>query len=162
MPKTINFNSINRPYLRLIMQDDAQTTIDVTTPTEAMVEELTATAPELEDVLKTMDANSIRAVYDLAARLISCNLMGLPVTVDDLRGGSPKANAQITRDILAGREQGAKREEILLNAGIALYLGLDGLTLADGIKKAAEIIDSGAALAKLDRFAAATQEAAKA
>lgn len=60
MPKTINFNSINRPYLRLIMQDDAQTTIDVTTPTEAMVEELTATAPELEDVLKTMDANSIR------------------------------------------------------------------------------------------------------
>ena len=50
----------------------------------------------------------------------------------------------------------------MLNAGIALYLGLDGLTLADGIKKAAEIIDSGAALAKLDRFAAATQEAAKA
>lgn len=83
-------------------------------------------------------------------------------TVDELRGGSPKANAQITRDILAGREQGAKREEILLNAGIALYLGLDGLTLADGIKKAAEIIDSGAALDKLNRFAAATQEAAKA
>ena len=55
-----------------------------------------------------------------------------------------------------------KREEILLNAGIALYLGLDGLTLADGIKKAAEMIDSGASLAKLDRFAAATQEAAKA
>ena len=67
-------------------------------------------------------------------------------TVDDLRGGSPKVNAQITRDILSGREQGAKREEILLNAGIALYLGLDGLTLADGIKKAAELIDSGAAL----------------
>ena len=83
-------------------------------------------------------------------------------TVDDLRGGSPKANAQITRDILSGREQGAKREEILLNAGIALYLGLDGLSLADGIKKAAELIDSGAALAKLDQFAAATQEAAKA
>ena len=83
-------------------------------------------------------------------------------TVDELRGGSPKANAQITRDILSGKEQGAKREEILLNAGIALYLGLDGLTLADGIKKAAELIDSGAALDKLDRFAAATQEAAKA
>jgi len=83
-------------------------------------------------------------------------------TVDDLRGGSPRVNAQITRDILSGREQGAKREEILLNAGIALYLGLDGLTLEDGIKKAAELIDSGAALAKLDQFAAATQEAAKA
>ncbi len=63
-------------------------------------------------------------------------------TVDELCGGSPKANAQITRDILAGREQGAKREEILLNAGIALYLGLDGLTLADGIKKAAEAAEA--------------------
>ena len=81
--------------------------------------------------------------------------------MDDLRGGSPRVNAQITRDILSGREQGAKREEILLNAGIALYLGLDGLTLEDGIKKAAELIDSGAALAKLDQFAAATQEAAQ-
>ena len=47
MAKTINFNNINRPFLRLIMQDDAQTTIDVTTPTEALVEELTAAAPEL-------------------------------------------------------------------------------------------------------------------
>ena len=50
----------------------------------------------------------------------------------------------------------------MLNAGIALYLGLDGLTLADGIKKAAELIDSGATLAKLNLFAAASQEAAKA
>lgn len=83
--------------------------------------------------------------------------------MDDLRGGSPRVNAQITRDILSGREQGAKREEILLNAGIALYLGLDGLTLKDGIKKAAELIDSRVRhSAKLDQFAAATQEAAKA
>ena len=62
---------------------------------------------------------------------------------------------------VASRSRGEPRQRPL-RAGIALYLGLDGLTLADGIKKAAELIDSGAALAKLDRFAAATQEAAKA
>lgn len=82
-------------------------------------------------------------------------------TVDELRGGSPADNAQITRDVLSGREQGAKRDIILLNAGIALYLGIDGLQLTDGIVRAAELIDSGAAYRKLEQFIAATQEAAQ-
>ena len=81
-----------------------------------------------------------------------------PCTVDDLRGGSPKENAQITRDVLSGKEKGAKRDEILLNAGIALYLGIDGIQLVDGIQKAAELIDSGAAYEKLMQFIRATQE----
>lgn len=85
MAKILDFNKLNRPTLRLIMQDDRRTTIDVTTPSEALVEELTETAPELETVVKSMDANSIRTVYDLAARLISCNLAGLQVTAEDLR-----------------------------------------------------------------------------
>lgn len=85
--------------------------------------------------------------------------LGLPsCTVADLRGGSPQENAQITRDVLSGKERGAKRSEILLNAGIALYLGIDGIQLADGIKKAAELIDSGAAYAKLGQFIRTTQE----
>ena len=78
--------------------------------------------------------------------------------VDDLRGGSPKENAQITRDVLSGKERSAKRDEILLNAGIALYLGIDGIQLVDGIQKAAELIDSGAAYEKLQQFIKATQE----
>lgn len=81
-------------------------------------------------------------------------------TVADLRGGAPAENAQITRNILSGSERGAKRDIILLNAGIALYLGIDGYQLVDGIKKAAELIDSGAALQKLQQFVRATQEAA--
>ena len=88
--------------------------------------------------------------------------VGLPAcTVGDLRGGSPKENARITRDVLGGAEKGAKRDEILLNAGIALYLGIDGINMKEGIAKAAELIDSGAALRKLDAFVKATQEAAK-
>ena len=47
------------------------------------------------------------------------------------------------------------------NAVWAYTLGT-AIAIKKGIKKAAELIDSGAALAKLDRFAAATQEAAKA
>lgn len=82
-------------------------------------------------------------------------------TVDELRGGSPADNAQITHDVLSGKEQGAKRDIILLNAGIALYLGIDGLQLTDGIARAAELIDSGAAYRKLEQFIAATQEAAQ-
>ncbi|MDY3619382.1 anthranilate phosphoribosyltransferase [Agathobaculum sp.] len=81
-----------------------------------------------------------------------------PCTVDDLRGGSPAENAQITRDVLVGREQGAKRDIILLNAGLALYLGIDGYELSDGIARAAELIDSGAAYEKLTQFIRATQE----
>ena len=40
---------------------------------------------------------------------------------DDLKGGSPQENAQITRDILAG-QKGHKRNAVLLNAGAALYI----------------------------------------
>ena len=81
-----------------------------------------------------------------------------PCSVDDLRGGLPAENAEITKNVLSGKEQGAKRDEILLNAGIALYLGIDGLQLTDGIAKAAELIDSGAAYDKLTQFVRATQE----
>lgn len=79
-------------------------------------------------------------------------------TVDDLRGGLPEENARITRDVLSGKEQSAKRDEILLNAGIALYLGIDGYELSDGIARAAELIDSGKAYQKLEQFIRATQE----
>lgn len=84
-----------------------------------------------------------------------------PCTIEDLKGGSPEENAAITRGILNGEIRGHKRDIILLNAGIALYLGIDGITLEEGIQKAAELIDSGAAYAKLEQFIQATQEAAR-
>lgn len=79
-------------------------------------------------------------------------------SLDEMIGGNPEENARITRDILSGKEMGAKRDVILMNAGMSLYLGIDGITLAEGIQKAAELIDSGKALAKLEEFAAATKE----
>ena len=75
----------------------------------------------------------------------------------DLIGGTPEENAQITMDILTGKETGAKRDVVLMNAGMALYLGIDGITLAEGVEKAKELIESGAALKKYEEFREATK-----
>lgn len=81
--------------------------------------------------------------------------------LSELVGGNPEENAQITRDVLSGKERGAKRDVVLLNAGMSLYLGIDGITLAEGIQKAAELIDSGRAMEKLEEFVSATKEYTK-
>ncbi len=71
---------------------------------------------------------------------------------EDIVGGTPVENAAITRGILEGKITGAKRDIVLLNAGAAIYTYGKAETLADGIKLAAEMIDSGKALAKLEDF----------
>lgn len=72
--------------------------------------------------------------------------------LEELIGGTPQENAQITRDILSGKETGAKRNVILMNAGIAIYLGKEGITMEEGVALAKEMIDSGKALEKLEQF----------
>lgn len=69
----------------------------------------------------------------------------------DLVGGTPEENAQITLNILKG-EKGHKRNAVLMNAGAALYIGGKADSMADGIKLAGEIIDSGKALETLNKF----------
>ena len=66
-------------------------------------------------------------------------------TREDLEGGTPEENAQITRDILSGKLTGPKRDTVLMNAGAGLYIGGAADSLADGIKVATELVDSGAA-----------------
>lgn len=73
----------------------------------------------------------------------------------DLVGGTPEENAAITRAILSG-ERGPKRDAVLLNAGAALYIGGKADTLQNGVLLAAQLIDSGAALKKLEAFRAAS------
>ena len=72
-------------------------------------------------------------------------------TKDDLKGGAPVENAQITRDILAG-QKGHKRNAVLMNAGAALYIGGKAESMKDGIALAAELIDSGKATATLEKM----------
>lgn len=71
---------------------------------------------------------------------------------EELQGGTPQENAAITRAILEGRETGAKRQAVCLNAGAALYLAGKAEDLGAGVKLAEELIDSGAALKKLEAF----------
>jgi anthranilate phosphoribosyltransferase len=71
---------------------------------------------------------------------------------EDLVGGTPAENAAITRAILSGKEKGPKRDATLMNAGAALYIGGKAETMADGIKLAAELIDSGKATETLEKM----------
>lgn len=73
-------------------------------------------------------------------------------TKDDLLGGTPAENAAITRGILSGEITGHKRNAVLLNAGAAIYIGGKADSMKAGIELAAELIDSGKALAALDAF----------
>ena len=75
---------------------------------------------------------------------------------EDIVGGTADENAIITKDILTGKEQGAKRDIVLLNAGAALYTIGKAETIKDGVKLAAEMIDSGKANEKLEQFIAYT------
>ena len=71
---------------------------------------------------------------------------------DDIKGGTPEENAAITRAILAGQEQGPKRDIVLLNAGAAIYLGGKAASIADGIGVARSLIANGAGLRKVEEF----------
>ena len=72
-------------------------------------------------------------------------------TKDELKGGTPAENAQITRDILAGK-QGHQRNAVLLNAGAALYISDKADSMKDGVVLAAKLIDSGKAAQTLEKF----------
>lgn len=72
-----------------------------------------------------------------------------PARAADITGGDPAENARIIRALLAG-EQGPKRDILLLNAAFAIMAGGKADTPPEGIRLAAEAVDSGAAQAKLD------------
>ncbi len=73
-------------------------------------------------------------------------------------GGSPAENARALRGLLAG-EPSAYRDAVLLNAAAALVVADKAATLRDGVAMAAESIDSGAALRRVDALAAVTNAA---
>jgi len=74
-----------------------------------------------------------------------------PVSLESIRGGSPADNAALVRRILE-RATGPQREVVLMNAAAALVAGGKAKTLQEGAKSAAEAIDSGNALARLDHL----------
>ena len=81
--------------------------------------------------------------------------LGLPrATLADLKGGATAQESAAQLRAIFGGEQGAKRDMVLINAGSALMAAGVAADLRAGVEKAAEIIDSGKALAKLDQLVA--------
>ncbi len=77
---------------------------------------------------------------------------------EELVGGVPEVNAQITRDILSGKTQGTRRNAVLLNAGTALFTAGRAETIANGIQLAARMIDSGKAMETLEKCIAVSNQ----
>ncbi len=73
----------------------------------------------------------------------------------ELTGGTPEQNAQIARDILSGKIRDGKRTAVLMNAGAGLHL-VKQIPIEEGIRIAAEALDSGKALETLEKFIAVT------
>ena len=81
-----------------------------------------------------------------------------PVKPEELAGGDPATNAGIVQGILAGTDRSARRDIVLLNAAAALVVAEVTDTFEQGWHRAAELIDSGAARDRLNRFVAASQQ----
>jgi len=77
--------------------------------------------------------------------------------LSELHGGDAQGNAVIVKDILSGKE-GAKRRIVLLNAAYALVATGKAADVPDGIRIAAETIDSGRAMKQLEKLVALTNE----
>lgn len=122
------------------------------------LDELTTTGPNRISRFGVGDHADEVITETLDPRDVGLDLAGQ----DDLKGGEPDENAEITRAILSGTDQGPRRDVVLLNAAAALLVGGKVSTMAEGIAEAAESVDNGRALRRLDslialsrRFAAA-------
>jgi anthranilate phosphoribosyltransferase len=83
--------------------------------------------------------------------------IGLPLaSIEDLRGGTAQENAATMRRLFQG-EVGPIRDAVLLNGGAALMAGDQAKTLRQGIHLAAQVIDSGGAMACLDALVELSQ-----
>jgi anthranilate phosphoribosyltransferase len=81
-------------------------------------------------------------------------------TLDDVKGGDPGFNARIVREIFEGRDQGPRRDFLVMNNGYALYVAGAVAGPEEGMAKAQETIDSGRATEKLNEFALASHSLA--
>lgn len=78
--------------------------------------------------------------------------------LSDVLGGEPAQNAIIIKEIFQGTRRDGYRDIVLANAGACIYLGGFATTHAEGVKIAAEVIDSGKAAQKLEQLIQKTGE----
>lgn len=86
MAKSLNFRQFAQPTLPITMNDAAETVFTLTAPSVELVEQLEANQKALLDTFKKGNRESLDEIWNLAARLISCNRECRQVTVEDLKG----------------------------------------------------------------------------
>ncbi len=77
--------------------------------------------------------------------------------LEEILGGAPKENAKLIREVLAGRDTGAKKGALVINSAAALYLTGRTETLVEGVALARETIESGRAYSKLQEYVEAVR-----
>lgn len=85
MAETLDFNQYRPPVLPLILMDEQHTVINVSPPTVDLQEELRARQGQLRALLSKEDEEMVDVLYDLAARLMSCNRNLIKFTAHELR-----------------------------------------------------------------------------
>ncbi len=116
------------------------------------------------DEMSTSDTTRVVEVDggDLRAYEVTPESVGLARgTLAAVAGGTPEANAETTRRILAG-EHGPRRDLAVLNAGAAVYAAGVAQTLEEGVRTAESAVDDGRAAAALERLTVLTRELAPA
>jgi hypothetical protein len=81
----LDFNALQQPSWPVKLKDDEQTVVHVSAPTVELYDRLIAATPELENVSKTKDGRTIRALYNLVADIMSINDDGYKFTGEELR-----------------------------------------------------------------------------
>ncbi len=110
------------------------------------LDEITLTAPT--------DFVSLEKDGEIRGGVLDPKALGFSYcTLEDLRGGDPKDNAEITRRILSGKETGPKSTIVRINAAAALWLADVAKDLKQGLELTAKGIESGAAAKTLDKLA---------
>lgn len=109
----------------------------------------------LDEISTTSKTKISQVINGGSVNSYEFNPLDLGITIasiDDLRGGDSKKNADISIKILSG-EKGPKRDIVLLNAAAGIVVGGNAKDLKEGFKKAADSIDSGSALNILRKLA---------
>ena len=85
MARTIDFNALEQPTIEVVMRDEAKTKINVTAPSEALIEKLNANIDVIKSACKADNPQVMDECYSLTAEFMSCNKEGLTITGEDLR-----------------------------------------------------------------------------
>lgn len=109
--------------------------------------------PAFLDELSTLGETTLAEFYHdrgfAVSKLSPADFPLHSATLADLAGGDKHANAAIIRRLLKGEDRGARRDAVLLNAAAALFVAGRTKSISEGWELAGQLLDEGAAAAKL-------------